>query len=387
VRILLVQRFDIQNVSCARRVTAFARQLDSRGHGVALVNFPHPERRESIPQLDVALPESVELIELNRRGVSLFTNIRRLSARAREFDLIHLWKSYPDAALPALHAARRNDLPIHYDWDDWETEITRELTGSGLAARLVGTLEERVPRMATTVSTASTELRRRALALGVPDDRIWDAPVGVDLDAFQAGDTGTRNQLGEKLWPGEEETDTPVLIYVGQLEVATFAETALEAVAKIRRPVRLLVVGGGSRLKALRQKAWSMGINHRVTFTDYVPAGEVPKYLSLARVALAPFDDTMVTRCKSPLKVMEYMAAGLPVVGSAVGDVPDLLENCGVTVPPGDAAAMAEAAAGLLENDNERIEMGRKARKKAEESFSWSRITDSLIAAYDTALS
>jgi len=387
VRILLVQRFDIQNVSCARRVTAFARELDQRGKTIALVNFPHPERRESMPQLDVSLPDSVEIVELNRSGVSLFTNIRKLSAIAKEFDLIHLWKSYPDAALPALHAARRNDLPVHYDWDDWETEITRELTGSGLAARLVGTLEERVPRMATTVSTASTELRRRAIALGVPEDRIWDTPVGVDLDAFAVESPGSATELARDLWPGEEEKTAPILIYVGQLEVASFAETALDAVAKIRRPVRLLVVGGGSRLKALRQKTWSMGINHRVTFTDYVPADEVPKYLSLAHVALAPFEDTMVTRCKSPLKVVEYMAAGLPVVGAAVGDVPALLEDCGITVPPGDAAAMAQAAEQLLENDEERAALGRNARKKAEESFSWRRVTENLIKAYEAALS
>jgi glycosyltransferase involved in cell wall biosynthesis len=387
VRILLVQRFDIQNVSCARRVTAFARELDRRDHTVALVNFPHAERRESMPQLDVSLPDSVEIVELNRSGVSLFTNIRKLSAKAKEFDLIHLWKSYPDAALPALHAARRNDLPVHYDWDDWETEITRELTGSGLAARLTRTLEERVPRMATTVSTASTELRRCAIALKVPEDRIWDAPVGVNLDAFNTDDPEIAQELGEKLWPGKAEKTVPVLIYVGQLEVASFAETALDAVAKIRRPVRLLIVGGGSRLKSLRQKAWSMGINRRVTFTDYVPADEVPKYLSLARVALAPFEDTMVTRCKSPLKVVEYMAAARPVVGSAVGDVPGLLEDCGITVPPGNAAAMAEAVTHLLDNEEECASMGRKARKKAEESFSWDRITENLVAAYQAALS
>jgi glycosyltransferase involved in cell wall biosynthesis len=241
--------------------------------------------------------------------------------------------------------------------------------------------------MADTVSTASTELHRRAVSLGVPEDRIWDVSVGVDLDSFEADAPGSTKQLAAKLWPTGGDEEIPILIYVGQLEVSSFAETALDAVAKIRRPVRLLVVGGGSRLRGLRQKAWSMGINHRVAFTDYVPAGEVAKYLSLARVALAPFEDTMVTRCKSPLKVMEYMAAGLPVVGGAVGDVPRILEDCGIAVPPGDAEAMADATIRLLDDEHKRAGMARRAREKAKESFSWSRVTDNLIAAYETALS
>lgn len=387
MKVLLVQRFDIRNVSCARRVVAIARELARREHTVALVNFPHEGRRESLPQLDPDLPDSVEIIELARKGTSFFRNIRTLKSRAGEFDLVHLWKSYPDAALPALHAARKRDLPLHYDWDDWETEIARELTGSNLTARLVARLEKRIPAMADTVSAASTELRRQATLLGVPGDRIWNAPVGVDLDEFARKQIPAREEMLAKLWPGDTQKEVPVLIYVGQLEVATFAEEALAVAAKIRRPVRVLVVGGGSRLNVLRQKAWSMGVNHRVAFTDYVPAAEVPTYLSLADVALAPFEDTMVTRCKSPLKVMEYMAAGLPVVGSDVGDVASIVGECGVVVPPGDGAAMADAVAGLLEDPDRRAALRRKAREKAEESFGWDRVTDTLLEAYNTALS
>jgi glycosyltransferase involved in cell wall biosynthesis len=386
VRILLVQRFDIHNVSCARRATAFARELDRRGHRVTLVNFPHPQRREELPQLSVSLPKSVEILDLKREGTAFLSNLRILTQRARNADLIHLWKCYPDAALPALHAARRAKKPIHYDWDDWEVEITRELTRSGLASHLVRFLEHRVPRMADTVSVASAELRRQAINCGVPENRIWDAPVGADLETFRPGRTQRTDELESDLWPTQTVDRTPVLVYVGQLEVATFVELALAVVAKLRQPVRLLVVGGGSQLKELKIRTWSMGITNRVTFTDYVPEDRVPDYVSLADVALAPFEDTMVTRCKSPLKVVEYMAAGLPVVGSHVGEVPHMLAGCGITVPPGDTGAMAEAVSQLLGDEARKNELGRLARRRAEELFSWNRIVDNLLEAFQTGI-
>lgn len=387
MRILLVQRFDIQNVSCARRIAAFARELDRCGHGVVLVNFPHPERRRDLPQLEVNLPDSVEVLDLERKGTAFFSNLRILDTRAEDVDIIHLWKSYPDAALPALHAARRTNTPVHYDWDDWEAGIARELTGSALASHLVGFLERRVPRMVETVSVASAELRRQAIKYGVPEDRIWDAPVGADLDRFRPTAAADTDRLTSKLWSGADLENSPILVYVGQLEVATFAEQCLTVVSSIRRPVRLLVIGGGRQLKDLRTLAWSLGINNRVAFTDYVPEDKVPAYLSRADVALAPFEDTMVTRCKSPLKIVEYMASGLPVVASDVGDVPGMLSGCGLTVPPGDTAALAAAVERLLDDQKGRNELGRMARKKAEELFSWSRIVDNLIQAYEAALS
>jgi len=386
VRVLLVQRFDIQNVSCTRRIVAFAGELHRRGHIVTLVNFPHAERRRQMPGLDPSLPDGVEILELDRRGAAFFTNVRILSARAGDVDLIHLWKSYPDASLPALHAARRARRPLHYDWDDWETGISRELTGSRLVSHLVAVMENRLPRMADTVTVASTELRRQALSLGVPENRIWDAPVGVDLERFRPAAAERNRALEDKLWPSLEGSEAPILIYVGQLEVASFVEQTLSVVAKLRRQVRLLIVGGGARLRSLRTKAWSLGINNRVAFTDYVPEDRVPDYLSMADIALAPFDDTMVTRCKSPLKVVEYLAAGLPVVGSAVGEVPRLLSGCGLTVPPGDTAAMALAVGKLIEDAEARAEFGRLARRRAAELFGWSPIVDNLVKAYEAAL-
>jgi glycosyltransferase involved in cell wall biosynthesis len=358
------------------------------GHTVALVNFPHAERRRSMPQTAPNLPPEIEIIELSRSGKSLFRNGRILAERAREFDILHLWKSYPDAAIPAISAAYSAGKPIHYDWDDWEIEITRELTGSNLAATLAGFMERRVLRLVDTLTVASEELRKWAVRWGFPEELIEDAPVGADLEVFHPGNRDSGRRLAETIWPGEEFPDPkrPVLAYVGQLEVAAYPGEAIRALAELRHPARLLMIGGGSKLEPLKALASELGAAGRVTFTDYIPADRVPEYLALADLTLAPFKDTAVVRAKSPLKIAESLASGVPVVASAVGEAVRMVEGCGVTVPCGDIRAFAAAIDSLLGDPNLLAEMGRAARRKAEEIYNWTITTGNLVRAYERAL-
>ncbi len=358
------------------------------GHTVALVNFPHAERRRSIPQTAPNLPSEVETIELSRSGKSFFRNGRILAERAREFDVLHLWKSYPDAAIPTISAAYAADKPIHYDWDDWETEIARELTGSNLAAWLAGFMERRVLRLVDTLSVASEELRRHALGWGFPEDRIENVPVGADLESFHPRNRDSSGPLAEKIWPGEPfpDPERPLLVYIGQLEVAAYPEQAIRALTELDRPARLLIVGGGSKLESLKALASKLGLGDRVTFTDYVPADRVPDYLALADLSVAPFEDTKVVRAKSPLKIAESLAAGVPVVASAVGEAVKMVEGCGATVLCGDVRGFASAIDSLLSNRDLLAEMGRAGRRKAEEVYNWTSTTSNLVRAYKKSL-
>jgi len=239
----------------------------------------------------------------------------------------------------------------------------------------VGFWEQLVPRLADTVTVASAALKQKALECGAAKERLWDAPVGADLDRFRPA--------------GEEPAGPARLVYVGQLEVASFAELALDAFAKISGDfpeVRLTVAGGGRHLDSLRAKTGELGLEDRVELTGYLPADSIPGLLEQATIALAPFEDNEITRCKSPLKIVEYLAAGLPVVGSRVGEAPRMLEDCGLCVPPGDAEAMAGAIRRLLESPEQRQAMRTQARRRAETEYNWPRTVDRLEAAYHHAL-
>ena len=90
----------------------------------------------------------------------------------------------------------------------------------------------------------------------------------------------------------------------------------------------------------------------------------------------------------NPLAVMEAMASGLPVVGTAVGGVPDLVESGqhGILVPPGEPAALAGAMEFLCRNPETRRSMGAAARERANRQFSLPQMVGAYDALYRTAL-
>ncbi len=120
MNLLMVQRFDIANVGCAERIWRQAEGLVALGHEVTLVNFPHAIRRQTLPRLRPDAPPGVRIVELDHQGTAMPRNTRLLKQEVQRADLVHLWKPYPDIALPVLYALRKFPRPLHYDWDDLE---------------------------------------------------------------------------------------------------------------------------------------------------------------------------------------------------------------------------------------------------------------------------
>lgn len=372
LRVLMVQRFDLQTVGCATRIAHQAEELVRRGHTITLVQYPHSGRRAAMVSLR-SLPQGVAVIDLDRRASRLRQTCRRVAELAQGCDLIHLWKCYPDAALPAIGAAVRHSLPLHYDWDDWEEGTTQDLVNSRSLACLVGRWERFVPRIATTVSVASRALRGMAEALGLSLQQVFDVPVGADAEAYDGLEPAPGN------WP------FPTLIYIGQLETASYAEQCVDALHAVhtRYPqARLLVIGGGTRAALVAQRAAAVGLSEAVTLPGYLDEETMRRHLLAADVALAPFEDNPVTRCKSPLKLCEYMAAGLPVVASDVGEARHLLGAAGVYVPAGDGDAMGRAVLRLLDDPALRESMSRAGLLRAQIDCHWRRTVDVLERAW-----
>jgi glycosyltransferase involved in cell wall biosynthesis len=287
----------------------------------------------------------------------------------------------PHAAISTLWAAYLTGRPVHYDWDDWEYKI-QEIETGGKAPSWLQWIEDKLPSLVDTVSVASEELKRLALAEGVEADRIFDAPVGADLELFNPSRSGlrVRELLG---------IDGPLVMYLGQLHAAQYVGQFLKAGKRLlgRLPeTTLVVVGSGWRLPELKEMASEMGLDGRVVFTGAVPYREVPEYLAAADVVVACFEDNEATRAKSPLKVVEYLAAGKAIVASAVGEVERMVSSCGVLVPAGDIMALSDAVYDLLLDDGRRSELARKSREKAERVHSWAAVAGNLENAYRKAL-
>jgi glycosyltransferase involved in cell wall biosynthesis len=140
----------------------------------------------------------------------------------------------------------------------------------------------------------------------------------------------------------------------------------------------LFLLGGGKEAPALRRLVDDLGLGERVRFIDWSDA---------ARRYLAAFDVVVVpSRAEAfGLTALEAMLAERPVVASAVGGLPELVEDgtTGYLVPPDDPDALAEALRGLLGDPDRRRAMGAAGRARAVEQFSMATMTRSYEALYD----
>jgi glycosyltransferase involved in cell wall biosynthesis len=159
--------------------------------------------------------------------------------------------------------------------------------------------------------------------------------------------------------------DAPVIGAVGQLREEKALDVLIDAAGRLAPRVdglTVLLPGAGPEEAALREAA--AGLDGTVRFLGL--RDDIPDVLAAMDVAVC-----CSHREGSPLSVMEYMAAGLPVVATRVGGVPDIVIDGeqGVLVAPGDAGALAAALGELLGDPARREAMGARARERQREEF------------------
>jgi glycosyltransferase involved in cell wall biosynthesis/MoaA/NifB/PqqE/SkfB family radical SAM enzyme len=379
MRVLMVHPHDVYDPlePWTIRVTALARCLTELGHEVKVVY--HLSRADLLPGDARHRQEfPFEVVPLIRHMGTGFHKAKQLAELGRWADVVHVQKALAHAALPSAAAAFWNRVPLHYDWDDWEAQIYADTVGHDRHHRRIDRFERALPRIADTVSVASRALAEQALAMGVHPEDLFDAPVGADLERFDRGGDGEALRA-------ELALDGPIALYLGQLAGAHAAPLFLDAAALVLRDrpdAGFLVVGGGRTLPDLKEHAERLGISHRVRFTGAVPQSEVPRYMDVADVAVATLPDTPQAATKSPLKVVEYMAAGRAIVASAVGEAVRFLGDAGRLVPPGSASALADAVGELLGDPHTCSELGVAARERLRGHFTWAHTAATLESAY-----
>ncbi|MBN1246495.1 MAG: glycosyltransferase family 4 protein [Anaerolineae bacterium] len=380
------------------RALPLAKALVRRGHRVTVVLPPwqNPEdagrawEEEGVRIENVPLPRGVPGWFQVRLAATL---VRR--SRALEPDVIHAFK--PKAYAGLAHLALVRHAPVVVDTDDWEGPGGWNDRGdySPLLRRFFTWQERWGLRHADAVTVASRALQTLVWSLGGPPERVFYLPNGVA--AMPAA-------------PGAAVHERPtVLLYT------RFFEYDLDRLWRVMRTVRerrnearFLVVGRGfdheeDRLLALAHRAgWRVirsedddaAATYRVPDADLVYAGwgtaeKLSACFAAADLAIYPFDDTLLNRTKCPMKLMDLLAAGIPVIADAVGQLAEVIEHSetGMLIRPGDDAGFAEAMVTLLADREELARMGVAAQREVTRRFSWERLADTAAAAYRYAVS
>jgi glycosyltransferase involved in cell wall biosynthesis len=211
--------------------------------------------------------------------------------------------------------------------------------------------ERRVYTGADGIVTLSEKLRRFLEAEGFSGPPVRVIPHGVRPEWFAIDRSGR----------GE------YVCYVGGLYRWKGVDTAVSAMRYLPGET-LCVVGGGGRIEELKALAAREGVAARVRFAGAVPHGSVPGYLAKAKVALLPNVSEGPTEFAAPLKLVEYMAAGVPIVASDIPIYEEVVarEAEALLVPPGDPVALAGAVRRLAGDPALAVGIAARARARAE---------------------
>lgn len=201
-------------------------------------------------------------------------------------------------------------------------------------------------------------------------------PNGVDLGLFGQSGTGAaiRRQFG--LGHG------PVIGFVGSFKpwhgISLLLDT-FEVLAAGRPELRLVALGDGPDLGKARARAAEPSLAGRVLLPGRVAHADIPAWMAVMDVTVAPYlpqPDFYF----SPMKIIESLAAGRPVVAPCTGQIPELVHDGvnGLLYPPGDAAALGAALTRLIDEPSGRAAMGEAARRSAA-ARSWTAVVRRIL--------
>lgn len=244
-----------------------------------------------------------------------------------------------------LTGSRRRCVFTPHGWSFW--------SAGGATGRFYVSLERLAARWCRTIVTLSADERDAGLAAGVGSPSVYEViPNGVDIARFAAPSTPV---------PGR-------ILMVGRFAPPKRHDLILRAFAEVHRDFpasELWLVGDGDRLPAAERLAAELGVAGSTRFLGV--RDDVPDLLAEAACLVLASD---YEGC--PLSVIEAMAAGVPVVATSVGGVPEVVHDgvTGIVTAPGRADELSRGLAELLADVRKAARMGAAGRTAAGERFS-----------------
>ncbi len=334
---------------------------------------------------------AVALLAEERLLLARFRRRIRQLARDHDAQIIHAHTPYR-CGLPAIDAGADLGVPVVYEvrglWEDTAV-VEGQIREHGPAYRHVRRAEGLGVQRADAVVAIGEALAAEYVQRGASAERTVVAPNGVDLSRLEGASPSARAAVAELRG---QFGDALVVGYVGSLRPLEGVIALVEAVRRLvdlGRDVCGLIVGDGEARRELMSAAEALGVADRVVFPGRVPAGDVGAYYDAIDVFAVTRSASRVTELVTPIKPLEAMGRGKPVVMSALPALRELGEAAEAAryYRPGDVEDLASRLDELLQDDAARAELGARARAWVENERTWSVTADRIEAAYDLAMS
>ncbi len=369
------------------RAYHFSRQLAARGNQVTLVaTSPQNKLHFSVSQESgFELVQSPDLLSgMLRSGYDPWNTLRRMAwLRNRKYDIVHAIEARPTVLYPARLAARLSGAPLIFDWADWfghggSVEERRNPILRNFLRPLETYFEEHYRPLAAGNTVINSILYQRAVALGIDPSKILLLPNGSDTQRIRP------LPQAEARVQSKLPLEAKIIGYMGTIfkRDAEFLAEAFDQLQALVPQTRLLVIG---RCPIDLRKL----VNHPdlIQQIGIVTDRELVTLLACCDLFWLPLTDTAANRGRTPLKYSDYLAAGRPIVATAVGEISQIFKQgeVGLLTPP-DPESFARTTAELLHDPDRMLAMGIAARTMAESDYTWDHLASGLFNFYTQTL-
>lgn len=289
------------------------------------------------------------------------------------FDVIHSWELFTDWSAEAAIARERFGIPLVVTvWDLIPFNMERDPERRAIKTRVA----EKADRF-----VVYTERSRRVLEIeGIEGNRIVYVNPGVDLETFSPKNT-------------QDAKEQFVILFVGWLvprkgiDFLLLALHALLADADLKgRRIRLRIIGSGAGRDRVERLITRLGIGDACTFSGALTYDQMPDAFRAADAFVLPSIATEEWQEQFGMSLIEAMACGLPCIATLSGAIEEIAGDCAVLCQPNDFLALYRSLRDLILDSSRANDLGRRARRRAEQHFDLRQHADVLSNVYDSLL-
>jgi glycosyltransferase involved in cell wall biosynthesis len=250
-----------------------------------------------------------------------------------------------------------------------------------LKAKIIKSIDLLVARRSDAIYAVTPEIKNYLVQNGVDIRNVYVIGNGANTNLFRPMmDAAPMNHLKERY--GIENHDR-VVIFVGSIEPwqgLNYLIWSAKIIINKYPNIKFMIVGDGSKKEDLMNLSEKLGVSNNFIFTGAVPYEDVPKYINISDICVAPFvSERNESTGLSPLKIFEYLSCGKPVISSRMPNL-EFIENqnVGLLVEPENSEELAKAIIEILKNGSSIEEMGRNGREYVVRYHSWKAVASEL---------
>lgn len=313
---------------------------------------------------DTGAPEPGRLRRMTLGAYRMYRAIRRARPRVAHF--------HDPELLPWAVLLRLQGMKVIYDMhEDLPKQLLHKAYLSPAVARVLSALAELIERL------SSKAFNGLIVVVPAMQERFLCKKTILIANFPSMSEFSAIEVEHDRHVPGR-------FVYVGGITGVRGISEMIDAIALIEDPRVQLQLLGAFSSTSLEEKMRARDGWRRVKFLGWSSRETVVEELSQASAGLVLLYPTPQYVISYPVKMFEYMAAGLPVIASDFPLWREIVEGagCGLLVDPKDPQAIADAMQWILDNPEEAAEMGRRGRAAVEERFNWEAEGEKLVALY-----